>query len=149
MSCRMDSVDIIGCKTGIFSSVCLHHVLNIQSTRGSDVDTSVIREGATIAFSPGHSRLWLACGAALQGHALSYQYLCVLWLNHKTWPCWRSRGRGEDGPWEKVLDKLVSRMLKNLITHANDPHREKCYARTYIFTYIIYLYFFYTYLHKY
>lgn len=90
----MDSVDIIGCETGIFSSVGLHHVLNIQSTRGGDVDARVCGQGAAIPFGPGNSGLWLACGAALQGHALSHQHLRVLGLNHKTWPCWQSRGGG-------------------------------------------------------
>lgn len=42
ISSRMDSVDIIGCKAGILSSVGLDHILNIQSTRGSDVDASII-----------------------------------------------------------------------------------------------------------
>lgn len=102
ISSRVDSVDIIGCETGVFSSVSLRHVLDIQPARGGDVDASVTGQGAAVAFSPGHSGLRLACGAALQGHALSHQHLCILRLDHKTRPCWRSgggagRGRAGDG----------------------------------------------------
>lgn len=99
VSSSMHGINIIGGKTGILSTISLDHILNIQPTRRGDVYASIVGQGRTIAFSPGDPGLWLTCGTALQGHTLSHQNLCVLGLNHKTWPCWKDggEGRGERG----------------------------------------------------
>lgn len=92
--CSVYGINIIGGKAGILSSISLDHVLNIKPAGGGDVDASVVGQGCPIALCPGDPGLRLACGTALQGHTLSHQHLSVLGLDHKTWPCWRSRGRG-------------------------------------------------------
>lgn len=93
----VDRVHVVGGEAGVLSSVGLPHVLNIQPAGGGDVDAGVVGEGAAVPFGPGHPGLRLTRGAALQGHALPNQHLCVLWLNHKTGPRWRSRGGGQRG----------------------------------------------------
>lgn len=81
-------VNIVGGKTGVLSSISLDHILNIEPSGGGDVDASVVGQRCPVGLCPGDPRLGLACGAALQGHALSHQHLGVLGLDHKTWPCW-------------------------------------------------------------
>ncbi len=98
--CSVYGINIVRGKTGILSSISLGHVLDVKSSRRGDVDASVVGKWRPIAFCPGDARLRLACGAALQGHALSHQHLSVLGLDHETWPCWRSEGRGEGRTWE-------------------------------------------------
>lgn len=98
--CSMYGINIIGGKTRILSSIRLNHVLDVKPSRGGDVDPCVIGQGCPVGLCPGDPWLWLACGTAFQGHALSHQHLGVLGLDHKTWPRWRGRmrrGRGERG----------------------------------------------------
>lgn len=97
ISCGMYGIDVVGGKTGILSPISLDHLLDIKPSRRGDVDASVVGQGCPVALCPGDSGLRLACGAALQGNALSHQHLRVLGLDHKTWPCWRSRGEREGG----------------------------------------------------
>lgn len=91
----MYGINIVGGKTGVMSPIRQVHVLDIKPSGGGGVDAGVVGKGCAVPLGPGHPGLWLARGAALQGHALSHQHLSVLGLDHKTWPCWRRR-RGVD-----------------------------------------------------
>lgn len=68
----MYGINIIGGKAGILSSIGLGHVLDVEPSRGGDVDASVIGQGCPVALCPRDAGLRLARGAALQGHALSH-----------------------------------------------------------------------------
>lgn len=92
----MYSINIIGGKTGILSSISLDHILDKKPSGGGDVDAGVIGQWCPVTPCPGHSGLRLACGTALQGHALSDQHFSVLGLDYKTWSSCRSRGRGKE-----------------------------------------------------
>lgn len=94
----MYGINIIGGKTGVLSSISLYYILDKKASRRGDVDASIVGQGCPITLCPGDPGLWLACGAALQGHTLSNQHLSVLGLDHKTWPGWKSRGeKGGEG----------------------------------------------------
>lgn len=96
-------INIIGGEARVLSSISLLHVLDVEPSGGGDGDAGVVGQGRPVTLRPGHPRLRLARGAALQGHALPHQDLRVLGLDHKTGPCWRSRqGNGGDLTFSKI-----------------------------------------------
>lgn len=123
ISCGMYGIHIIGGKTCILSSILLDNILDIKPSGGGDVDANIIGQRCPVSLCPGDSRLWLACGTALQRHTLSHQDLSVLGLYHKTWSCWRSRhiekGRVERLSWCRFFPCFWLEQLRNWVLSLN------------------------------
>lgn len=95
--CSVYGINVIGGKAGVLAPISLHHILDEKPPRGSGVNASVVGQGGPVSLRPGDSGLRLACGTALQSHTLAHQHLCVLGLDHETWPCCSNRAeRGRE-----------------------------------------------------
>ena len=79
----VDAVHGVGGEAGVLPTVLLLHILDVEAARRGDAHPGVRGHGAAVAPGPGDLRWGVARGAALQGHTLPHQHLCVLGLDHK------------------------------------------------------------------